>query len=175
MQAATAAIICFALCTVMCAKTTALPMLLFQVPWSVLPSPRTTWPFRSGRRCRSNQEVPCRRRRMLLWDPGPRWLQVLAAIRLQSSCSQRKSSAKVQGRLCGLWQRDACALHHLSPCSVADGQSGCLCRWDELLTAPPGSGDVGIGQWEDGISFGRFTERTVNQYAANPGAATALG
>ena len=39
-------------------------------------------------------------------------------------------------------------------------------RWDAVMALPAGASgaDVGVGQWAPGITFGEFTERTVQQY-----------
>ena len=40
------------------------------------------------------------------------------------------------------------------------------CRWDEEMDVPSGAkfSEVGIGQWSPGISFGDFSERTIQKY-----------
>ena len=41
-----------------------------------------------------------------------------------------------------------------------------MCRWDEVMDVPDGAerDQVGIGQWSPNITFGDFTERTLQKY-----------
>lgn len=40
------------------------------------------------------------------------------------------------------------------------------CRWDEPMEAPSGANaaDVGVGQWATGMSFGQFSELTIQKH-----------
>lgn len=95
--------------------------------------------------------------------------QHLCHLHAAQVCACVPASAQLCPLVC-CSRRTATCCHSVNPAAAHLHQRCLTCRWDELMDVPEGAdaAAVGIGQWVPGISFGHFTERTMQKtYSSN--------